>query len=278
MKNPVHAKTVKSADGTTIYYEITKHTSNPTLLFLHGIGGDMRVWDPQRDKLTKKGYTVVTIDLRGHGLSDRPTGKNAYDMARYGEDIQAVLIKEHVKNPILVGHSFGGMIAITFVGNHPKACKALILIDAHYKPTSYGKLLASTPGLSTMLTFLATYSPTIHIEKRADYKKFIGTGEYNPIRLTSDLLHTSLKSYLASWDQALTYNASRLLKNIRLPVLIIAGEKDTVFPPKSERQLARRINASEIDFIPDGTHITVLNNSRDITRDILHFLKQKQLL
>ncbi len=99
---------VVSADGTTIRYEV-EGNGEPALVFIHGWCCDSGYWKNQIPYFSKR-YTVVTIDLAGHGESgmDRET----WSTEGFGEDIAAVVEKLGLDRVILVGHSMGGPVAL----------------------------------------------------------------------------------------------------------------------------------------------------------------------
>ena len=101
----------------------------PTLL-LHGLASSARIWERVSPALAEGGLAPVAVDLRGHGLSDKP--ETGYDLATVSADLRAVLRDLDLKSPILVGHSWGAGLALHLAasdseGGHAPA--ALVLID-----------------------------------------------------------------------------------------------------------------------------------------------------
>jgi pimeloyl-ACP methyl ester carboxylesterase len=97
-----------SADGVHIEYHVYGH-GDPAVVLIHGWACDSGYWHAQLADLQSK-YTTVTLDLAGHGGSGR--NRTDWSMARYGEDVAAVV--RQLTNPriILVGHSMGGPVAL----------------------------------------------------------------------------------------------------------------------------------------------------------------------
>jgi len=81
-----------SNGGAKIFYSASPGIhSDRWLIFLHGLGGDLTTWNPERKGLRDFGYSTLSIDLRGHGLSDRPRYEGAYQLENFVEDVIAVL-------------------------------------------------------------------------------------------------------------------------------------------------------------------------------------------
>jgi len=97
-----------------------------TFLFVHGFGGQAEQWNYQLQEFLMENR-VIALDLRGHGLSDRPS--RGYEMERILLDVEVALDVLKVQGKIvLVGHSFGGAIAAEYALKHPEQVERLVLI------------------------------------------------------------------------------------------------------------------------------------------------------
>src|SRR5262245_17862338 len=106
--------------------DISPDHPQQTLVFLHGFGGQARQWHYQLQKFSLENR-VIALDLRGHGLSDKPS--RGYDMTQMVADLEAALDVLKVKDKfVLVGHSFGGAIASEYAAKHSERVERLILI------------------------------------------------------------------------------------------------------------------------------------------------------
>jgi pimeloyl-ACP methyl ester carboxylesterase len=106
--SPLEEKSVESFDGTGISY-IIEGDGEPVLLFIHGWSCEKTYWEYQIDEFSKD-YTVVAVDLAGHGESE--IKRENYTIPAYGKDVAAVAEENDLKNIILIGHSMGGAVAI----------------------------------------------------------------------------------------------------------------------------------------------------------------------
>jgi len=95
-------------DGTHVQYR-TYGSGEPALVLIHGWSCDSNYWREQVPELAKK-YTVVTVDLAGHGGTDG--ARSDWSMARFGQDVKTALSAVPNQKLILVGHSMGGPVAI----------------------------------------------------------------------------------------------------------------------------------------------------------------------
>jgi pimeloyl-ACP methyl ester carboxylesterase len=113
-----------NVNGTNLYYEIAG--SGEALVLIHGWSFDSRCWDDQFDVFAQK-YRVLRYDLRGFGRSELPKLGHSYS---HTNDLLALLDSLGIKRAHVLGHSFGGKIAIDFILHYPDRTISLILPDA----------------------------------------------------------------------------------------------------------------------------------------------------
>ncbi|WP_431976509.1 alpha/beta fold hydrolase [Micromonospora haikouensis] len=112
-------------DAVTLHYRDTG-AGQPTLLLVHGWGGDLRVWDP----VGFAAHRTVAVDLRGHGRSSMPAaGYRPVDLA---DDLARLLARLGVGPVVAVGHSMGAQVVTALAVEHPALVTALVVIDPAY--------------------------------------------------------------------------------------------------------------------------------------------------
>lgn len=105
-----------------------QNNQNPPFLLIHGLASGLRIWDfvaPELSRLT--GAAVVALDQRGHGLSDKPD--NGYDNAQIVADDFGLATALNLHKPIVIGHSWGGSIALAYAATHPEEVSGAVLVD-----------------------------------------------------------------------------------------------------------------------------------------------------
>lgn len=117
-------------DGAKVHY--TNYGAGETALVLvHGWACDETFWAGQAPELGAK-FHVITIDLPGHGQSDKP--RIAYTMELYARAIDAVLADAKVKTAVLIGHSNGAPVIRQFYRKYPAKTRALVIVDGGLRP------------------------------------------------------------------------------------------------------------------------------------------------
>ena len=120
-----------SFDGVKVHY--TTYGEGPAaVLFVHGWMGDETLWQEQGPALAALNIRAITIDLPGHGQSDKPT--IAYTSDFYAGAIAAVLDDAGVKTVTLVGHSLGAATIRQFYRHYPERVSALVIVDGALRP------------------------------------------------------------------------------------------------------------------------------------------------
>ena len=100
--------------------------SAPTLVFHHGLASSQHIWDLMLPALARR-FRVVTFDARGHGRSTKPA--TGYGFDHTVGDALAVLRATRATRPILIGHSWGAMVALELAARHPRAVGGIVLVE-----------------------------------------------------------------------------------------------------------------------------------------------------
>lgn len=262
----------QSFDKAKIYYTKSGH-GKKWLIFLHGFGGDLTAWQKERAYFARRNISTIAMDLRGHGLSERSSDKDFYKIENFSKDLHSLMEKEKIKNPVILGHCFGGMVSIHFQATYPKISKALILIDTSFKPPFFSYSPVERAFLKHLFELLR-FLPDLNLKGHRDFNQFIGGPDIDLKRILSDMLHTSLRSYLTICESLVDLDAKTLLDKITVPTLVIEGTSDIIFPPSIALYLNKRIKTSQLDFIEGANHILVLNNPKDLEKSIEGFLRK----
>jgi len=102
-------------------------------VLLHGLSSNSRIWDLTAPYLLER-FRVIAIDQRGHGLSDKPD--EGYGFKNVTADVAELLELLVVKRPVVVGHSWGGAVAVQFAASYPDAPVAIVLVDGGFTELS----------------------------------------------------------------------------------------------------------------------------------------------
>lgn len=245
-----------TVDGTTIHYE-TAGEGFP-LVLLHGIGSNSRSWRRQIDALSRN-FKVIAWDAPGYGQSSDPTGKPS--MRFYADCLRGLLDVLQLKRIFLLGHSTGGVIAQEFYRMNSEYVRALILADTRY--------VGSQSTLQGRLNMIRTMTPAQLAAERA------------PQLLSSaapaDLVHevTSIMAEVrpAGYEFAATALAEcdtrDVLRNLRVPTLLIWGSEDEITPLWEEAPRGARL-----EIIPGAGHICYIEQPDKFNAIVREFLSE----
>ena len=277
----VSRKTVKSHDGVTLYYETHGLEASPpkperrrVIFFVHGAGGDVDAWDFVRSPFLEKGFASISMDLRGHGYSGHPRSAKSYEIKNLVSDIVAILDREKIDKIILIGHSYGAIVAAHFALEHPERLDKLIIISGAYGAPNYlqSKLLkALANGIINTLAFI---SPKPFRPWHSPYPKGKFHKDYEGFGLARTIFYNSWGSYLLTSKQSLNLDIQHKLSKIKAPTLLIVGTKDSIFPHSVSRQIQQEIPNSRLEVIEGANHVIILNHPEETVRLIYKFLTE----
>jgi long-chain acyl-CoA synthetase len=219
-----------------------------TLVFLHGFGGQAEQWHYQLQKFLLENR-VIALDLRGHGLSDKPA--RGYEMARMQADLESALDVLKVGGKfVLIGHSFGGAIATEYAAAHPDRVERLVLIATagRFKLQPLYRF-----GLRLPVWLLRLVAPF--------YNKQLSAPPH------------ALKPFYL--NNLLTWTGWEKFKALTVPTLVIRGDRDQVFERAFFAEVARAIpDAQEADIGASG-HMVMLERREAVDRAIERFLSDE---
>jgi pimeloyl-ACP methyl ester carboxylesterase len=138
----VSATHVALATGVRVRVASSGPRAGPVILMLHGWAASLYTFRHAFELLPARGFRTIAVDLRGFGLSDRPSDPDAYSLAAYLADLDALVDVLELGRFSLVGHSMGGGLSLQFALRHADRLKALALIN----PTE----LVAIPALLAM--------------------------------------------------------------------------------------------------------------------------------
>ncbi|MGH3770090.1 MAG: alpha/beta fold hydrolase [Pseudonocardiaceae bacterium] len=186
------------------------HPAYP-VVFIHGLGLDnlSSFYYTLANPVAHTGADVILYDLRGHGLSERPrTGYRVHDAVT---DLAAILDTLNIDGPVhLVGHSFGGAIALSFAVTYPEKVASMLLIEAHVPVPGWGEQMAA------MVWKIGVDLAEGDVEKRK-HARLVAHGKdlINHTTLMTDLLATAPL-------------AERELRMLTCPVRAVYGEHSDI--------------------------------------------------
>lgn len=238
---------------------VEEHGSGPPLVLLHGLGGSGYVWRLMVPELART-HRVITIDLKGFGRSDKPfdTAYGPIDQARL---IAQVLRSRKLTNVTLVGHSFGGLVALITALVEPRRISKLVLLSTPALPQ------APSPAVALMQQPVLPYVllTIVPAEVQAAIGLFteaIGMDHITQTDVTfyADPLRQAggRHALIQTARQLMPHNASQIIASysaIRQPTLVVACRGDRVVPMTTATYLARNIPAARLKVLEGCDHI-----------------------
>jgi pimeloyl-ACP methyl ester carboxylesterase len=123
-----------TVDGLSFHYRDWGGTGQP-LLLLHGLASTCHIWDMVAPILAQD-YCVIALDQRGHGESAKPN--EGYDFASVSKDVLGFTAQLGWDNPMVVGHSWGGSVALEMAVRAPESVKGMVWAQPPRKEASGG--------------------------------------------------------------------------------------------------------------------------------------------
>lgn len=221
------------------------------VLLLHGWGQNIQMMRPIGDNLCSN-HRITIIDFPGFGESDEPS--TPWTIDDYSLLIENLVKALNIRKPIVMGHSFGGRVAIHFSANNP--IEKLVLFGSPCIRENK-KLPLSTRILKKIKTLPG-------MDKLGEeMKKYIGSRDY---KAASPIMRQTLVNVINE-------DLSSYARKIEEPTLLIWGEADTEAPVDDARELEKIMIDAALIILP-GTHYAYLENLGQVINILNSFLKE----
>jgi len=241
--------------GLKINYKIIGE--GKPLLILHGWGSNSEKWQGVAELLAREGFKVIIPDLPGFGQSQEP--KQVWGLDDYCNFVEELVKILGLEKFSLLGHSFGGALALKLSLRITEKIEKLFLVSASFRRRKKFKkrfFWALAKALK-IFSFLPFYS---YLKK--GFYKFLLKSDYPS---TKGVMR---KSYL----KIIKEDLSDILNKIKTPAIIIWGEKDDITPLRHGRLLDEKIKESELIVLPAVGHNIRTEAPEKLTQIVSKFL------
>jgi pimeloyl-ACP methyl ester carboxylesterase len=225
-------------NGIEVQYEVSG--TGPAVLLSHGYGETHLMWRGQQAVLGQR-YRLITWDMRGHGGTEAGRDPAQYSLEATVADMRALLRHAEEERAVIGGLSLGGYMSLAFYGAHPEMVRALIICD-------------SGPGYRNAEARAAWNQRAV--ERAAGLEE---RGQHG-------LAHAA-RGMLAQTDARVI----DLLPGIRVPTLIVLGDKDEPFIAPCE-YMAKKIPGARLEVIRGAGHMSNVDQPEAFNRVVLDFL------
>jgi len=222
------------------------------LVFIHGAGSSSKVWHYQKRYF--KEYKVMTLDLPGHG---ERAGKGKDTISEYVEDIRKDI--QSLDDVVLVGHSMGGAVTMTYALKYP--LKACVLAGTGAKLRVLPAVLEQiTTNFEETVDFILEYA--VHHKTEQIMRK----SKEEMLKISPEVMY---KDFLACDS----FNVMEEIETLDIPTLVVCGSDDMLAPVKYSEYLAAKIESSTLQVIRECGHMLMLEKPDEFNKIIETFLK-----
>ncbi len=242
----------------------------PFVTLVHGVGASLESWDQVAPRLASN-FTVVRMDLRGHGRSGRIEGECT--LAKLASDVRSVWDRLGIRTTHLAGFSLGGLIAQSLALNEADRIDRLAIISAVAGRTPEER--AKVVDRLKLLREKGIAAITAAAEDRWFTPEFRAAHSDQVEKRMAELVNNDPEAYAAAYTVFATSDLADRLEKITHPTLVITGENDVGSNTRMARMMHERIKGSKLTILPRLRH-SVLVEAPEVIAGLLvdHFTRR----
>ena len=257
-----------------------KAGSGPLLILLHGLGTSSETWGPTIRALVER-FTVFAPDLAGHGQSSGPPLRGSVEpLVKALDDLCA---QQGLETAAVVGHSLGGLVAVRFALNHPDRVSHLVLVDAGGigEEMSWLLRLAAIPLLGKLVfgpsrLWLKHYNDHLLVPPgNVDSNLLRSIHRSRTLHVTADFMGRAVGSSADLLGPVESAYLLPRLGEIAVPVLVLWGQQDRLFPVEQLEALRETCPLVEIRTFPDVGHWPYAEVPEGFNAALVDFLERR---
>ena len=245
----------------------------PTVVFIHGVLNDHSVWILQSRHFANHGWNVLAIDLPGHGRSG---GKAPTTVQSAAQSIVALLDAAGVSKAILMGHSFGSLIALQVAAEHPSRVSQLGMVGTAYPMRVSPALLENSlnaPDKAIHMVNVFSHSTLAPPPSALGPGTWLLGGSKALMRrvLASNPHENIFNIGFKACDQ---YDQGEVaMAKVTCPTLFLLGQKDQMTTPKAAQSLIRLAQNGQVTMVNAG-HQLMVEAPEETLKAMLAFCKK----
>jgi pimeloyl-ACP methyl ester carboxylesterase len=246
----------RTVEGVRLRLRDTGPRDGPAVILLHGFCASLDTWEPWAQALSAH-YRVIRFDQPGFGLTGAdPTGD--YSDAREMQILTGLMDQLSVARASLVGNSMGGRIVWNFTALHPDRVTRMVLVSPDGLPSpgfAYDRA-PDTPIVLRALQYAAPPRSLIKAGLAAAYARPESLSEATLTRYRDLLMAPGVRgSILARMGQVILHDPAPTLARIKVPTLLLWGEKDGVIPISNAAAFLRDLPQASLVRLPNLGHV-----------------------
>jgi pimeloyl-ACP methyl ester carboxylesterase len=248
----------------------------PPIVLVHGWGCTVYVFRFNIPVISDAGYRVVALDLKGHGLSDKPPGADEYTIDALVEHLRQTFDAIGLERPVLAGHSLGGSLTYHFAASHPDRVSGIGLISpAGLTGVPLMRLYRSlTPAVLNPVLSRVRSRTVVKIALRRVYGK---RGHFSSRDVEEYIAPSQFPDYAPAVRQALhSYDwkaaEHRRLSVVDLPAVGVWGTLDHMMPDDGMEIYRALVPRIELEPVIDAGHIVPEETPSEVNRALLRLL------
>ena len=241
------------------------------LLLIHGWSQNHLSWRCQFESALADEFRIAALDLRGHGMSEKPATPDAYtDSQLWADDIKAIIDQLGLDRPVLSGWSYGGLVISDYLRLHGQekiSAVNYVCAATNMNENAFGTEIG--PGfLENFDNATAADLPT----SLAGIRRFLQqcfevepTPEcFEETLLFNAVVPASVRGFLAQRD----IDNTDVLESLTVPVLITQGAKDIVVTPKSAEHIERHCSTARLSMYKDIGHVPFVEDAERFNQEL----------
>ena len=255
-----------TASGT--FYVFNKKEQSIPIVFVHGVGLNYEIWQPQLDFF--KDYSNLSYDILGHGKSSLKKQNINFD--DFSEQLIELINELKIEKIHLVGFSIGSLIARNFATRYSERLQSLILLGSIYKrseqqqKTVNERFEQAKKELKLSSQALKRWFTDKYLENNPDtYKK-----------ISSILSANNMINFLKVYELFVRHKNDEDFEKIYCKTLVMTGENDIGSTIEMSQKLNNLIKNSELKIIKDGKHLCGIECADDVNLAIKNFVDKNE--
>lgn len=281
-------------DGSTVQVEFYGPEDGQPIILSHGWGPNSTVWYYAKRQLCDR-FRVIVWDLPGLGKSSKPKNKD-YSAEKYARDLEAVVAIAGEKPVILLGHSLGGMLTLTFCRLFPehlgRRVAGLILVDTTYTNPVNTSILSGLlralqkPLLQPILYLTILLSPIVWLMTWLSYLNgslyisvevsgFTGKETRGQLDFAAFVSALGSPGVLARGTLAMfKFKEAGTLSAINIPALVVVGASDIATVPAASIRMEAELPQAELVTLKPGGHMGLMERNQQFAEAVRAFSRR----